>query len=78
MHPPVDRYTDELLTIYGTTPEDPLAEEIAELAGHARRLNIPEHFADLYLWVRAIHAELDCGGDDGGCQCFRSTAVSPA
>ena len=72
----IAEYTDQLLAIHGVDAEDqPLGEEIAELAGHAYRLGIPNHFLDLFLWTQNLHWMVGCSSPEEICGCFRSTTA---
>jgi len=73
----IDEYADQLFTIHGATRDDyPLADEIVELAGHARRLDIPNHFLDLFTWTHDIHRAVGCSSDEDGCGCFHSATAA--
>ena len=72
----IAEYTDQLLAIHGIDADDqPLGDEITELAGHAYRLGIPNHFLDLFVWTQNIHWAVGCSSAEDHCACFfRSTA----
>ncbi|WP_194916934.1 hypothetical protein [Catenulispora rubra] len=75
----IDEYADQLLMIHGAEPDAyPVADEIIELAGHARRLGIPNHFLDLFIWTQNVHRAVGCGDADAEdvCGCFRAAAAT--
>lgn len=73
----IAEYIDQMLAIHGADTDDLLlSEEIAELASHAYRLGIPNHFLDLFLWTQNLHWTLGCSSPEEVCACFRTTPAS--
>lgn len=73
----IAEYIDQMLAIHGADADDQLlGEEITELAGHAYRLGIPNHFLDLFLWTQNLHWMLGCSSPKEVCACFRTTTAS--